>query len=101
LPRVRAIWLADRPSVQRDFNCSTRSSVQLIPNLLRDRPDIVSVSQNFTRPVGETQNLVHRMRFGRCMADRRVSCLTTGQLKDDKTRPRWPPNPRKNWSRSL
>src|SRR6185312_14468798 len=44
-PKARAIWLADNPSVQRFFNCSTRSSVQPMPGSIADPTRYRSIGQ--------------------------------------------------------
>src|SRR5215469_6012759 len=68
-PSARAIWLADSPSVQRLFSCSTRSSVQfswfIVLLAPRSSLDIVSGSSERTSTATRGPDLVHKMRIAR------------------------------------
>src|SRR6185312_10295826 len=69
-PRARAIWLAERPSVQSVLSCSTRSSDQFIwfmeGSFTPVKPvfgpqDIVARPQKLTSTGAPPPALVHRM----------------------------------------
>src|ERR1700733_8633914 len=86
-PRTRAIWLAERPSVQSDLSCSTLSSVYMRRSS-RLALDIVAGRLTRTRPEGASQVLVHNMRFGRQKSLKSAACLTPRGGCADKDRPR-------------
>src|SRR5262249_16217996 len=54
-PRSAATWLADRPSVQSFFSVSTRSSVQVMPQIPRQSPRRKKSRQNPTAGLGNDQ----------------------------------------------
>src|SRR3984885_167451 len=86
-PRTRAIWLAERPSVQSDLSCSTLSSVYMRRSS-RLALDIVAGRLTLTRPEGASQVLVHNMGFGRQKSLKSAACLTPRGGCADKARPR-------------
>src|SRR5215471_7026156 len=67
-PSSAAIWLADNPSVQSFFSVSTRSSVQVMPQIPRQSPrrrgpDAESHCGPGQRPVGPTHTRATDLRY--------------------------------------